>query len=180
MTTFTLGRLSIIGENKYCHRVCNHISFSSLSLSLSHTHTHTHFPSLPLFLSPSLSLFPPLSPSRKLATHESWTQLAVHVALDMVVVVEDMSESDAEKINFKPCPLLKFPSRTVANTMPVLIYVQVWSQLGIVVMPSLLVYKILSVQSLNIIRCVSTELLKLSIYIPESGPIQNLDISQYQ
>ena len=30
---------------------------------------------------------------RKLSTHDSWTRLAVHVALDMVVVVEDMSES---------------------------------------------------------------------------------------
>lgn len=33
-----------------------------------------------------------LAVHRKLATHESWTQLAVHVALDMVVVIEDMSE----------------------------------------------------------------------------------------
>lgn len=30
---------------------------------------------------------------RKLSAHDNWSQLAVHVALDMVVVIEDISES---------------------------------------------------------------------------------------
>lgn len=36
----------------------------------------------------SLLLFCP----RKLAVHDSWSGLAVHVAMDMVVVIEDMSK----------------------------------------------------------------------------------------
>ena len=30
---------------------------------------------------------------RKLSAHDSWSQLAVHVALDMVVVIEDISKT---------------------------------------------------------------------------------------
>ncbi len=29
---------------------------------------------------------------RKLSVHDNWTELAVHVAMDMVVVVEDISK----------------------------------------------------------------------------------------
>ena len=30
---------------------------------------------------------------RKLSAHDNWSQLAVHVALDMVVVIEDLSKT---------------------------------------------------------------------------------------
>ena len=30
---------------------------------------------------------------RKLSAHDQWSQLAVHVAMDMVVVIQDLSES---------------------------------------------------------------------------------------
>jgi len=34
----------------------------------------------------------PLSPSRKLAVFDSWSRLAVHVAMDNTVVIEEISE----------------------------------------------------------------------------------------
>lgn len=33
-----------------------------------------------------------LSPLRKLSEYDDWSKLAVHVAMDMVVVLEDISE----------------------------------------------------------------------------------------